>query len=107
MARNAVVDAARRRGARRQRDRDVTTLGRSPGRTPEELMLAAELGETLVEHIERLPEARRDAVTRYIRGERVPEIAEATGESPKRVENLVYRGLRSLRQSLSDAGVRP
>lgn len=107
MARNAVVDAARQNRARCQRDRDVLALGRPAARTPEDVVLDAELGETLAAHLERLSPARRDAVARYIRGERVPEIAAETGESPKRVENLVYRGLRTLRRTLTEAGLRP
>lgn len=67
----------------------------------------AELAGMLSEHLHRLPAARRDAVARYIRGERVCEIAAATGENAKRIENLVYRGLQALRRSLTEAGLRP
>ena len=107
VARNAVVDAARQRSARSQRERDVCAFGRPPARTPEDAVLDAELGETLAAHLAKLSPARRDAVVRYIRGDRVPEIAAETGESPKRIENLVYRGLRTLRRTLTEAGLRP
>ena len=65
------------------------------------------LAGMLSEHLHHLPAARRDAVARYIRGERVCEIAAATGENAKRIENLVYRGLQALRRSLTEAGLRP
>lgn len=104
---NAVIDAVRSRGSRHRWHGQVAALPREPSRTPEDQLRVAELGRALREHIERLPRARRDAVVMYARGHGPTEIAEHFGCGTKRVENLLYRGLRTLRASLTHAGYGP
>ncbi len=104
---NAVIDAVRSRGSRHRWHQQVARAPCELPRTPEEQLLDAELGQTLREHIERLPQARRDAVSMYVRGHGPSEIAEHFGCGTKRVENLLYRGLRTLRASLAHAGYGP
>src|SRR5690606_28140379 len=55
----------------------------------------------------RLIPARREAVLLYLEGNTVNEAAAKLGWSPKRTENLVYRGLADLRRALSSRGIRP
>lgn len=107
VAKNAVIDAARRHGSRTMRHQQAAVVVRDAVRDPEQILLDRELGETLREHLARLPQARRDAITLYVRGYGATEIANRFGCPTKRVENLLYRGLRSLRESLSAAGVSP
>ena len=107
VAKNAVIDAARRHGSRTQRHQQAAVVARDGVRDPEQIMLERELGETLREHLARLPQARRDAIDLYVRGYGATEIANRFGCPTKRVENLLYRGLRSLRESLSAAGICP
>ena len=104
---NAVIDAVRSRGSRQRWHHQVARLPRELPRTPEEELAAAELGQALREHIDRLPQARRDAVVMYVRGHGPSEIAQHFGCGTKRVENLLYRGLRTLRASLTHAGYGP
>lgn len=107
VAKNAVIDAARRHGSRALRHQQAADVARDAVRDPEQILLDRELGETLREHLARLPQARRDAIVLYVRGYGATEIANRFGCPTKRVENLLYRGLRSLRESLSAAGVSP
>lgn len=51
-----------------------------------------------------LPDARREAVTLYLQGSRIAEIAEHLGCDRKRADNLVYRGLASMRRSMTEQG---
>ena len=104
---NAVIDAVRSRGSRQRWHHQVARMPRELPRTPEEQLADAELGQTLREHMERLPSARREAVSLYVRGHGPSEIAQRFGCGTKRVENLLYRGLRSLRASLTHAGYAP
>jgi RNA polymerase sigma-70 factor, ECF subfamily len=65
----------------------------------------ADVGLAIRQCLERLPEARRAAVTLYLQGSRAAETARALGWKEKRVENLLYRGLEELRQCLGTRGV--
>ena len=107
VAKNAVIDAARRHGSRTQRHQQAAVVARDEHRDPEQMLLDHELGATIEEHLARLPPARRDAVSLYVRGYGATEIATRFGCPTKRVENLLYRGLRSLRDSLTAAGFTP
>jgi len=57
----------------------------------------------LIEAIRRLPAARRRAVTLFLQGFTVPEIAELLGCDRNRAHNLVYRGVRALKDLMGDA----
>ena len=54
--------------------------------------------------LDTLPVARRDAVSLYLEGRAITEVAESMGCRRKQADNLVYRGLRSLRRRLADHG---
>lgn len=107
VAKNAVIDAVRSQTARQHRHRQAATVCRDTPASPEQQMMNRELGRALAEHLARLPDARRRAVALYMRGHGATEIAEQWGCATKRVENLLYRGLQSLRQSLTRAGFAP
>lgn len=108
-ARNAVIDAMRgraRRGAASDVDTGAWTRPRRL-RDPEAALADQALGRRIAHHLGRLPEARRQAVTLFLEGFGVTEIAVRLGWNRKRVDNLVYRGLASLRRSLTQEGVTP
>ncbi len=106
-ARNGMVDALRRQ----QRREALTSVARAATasalgpRDPETELLGRELVTTVREALERLPPARRQAVLLYLDGHGVVEIAERLGCTRKRCDNLVYRGLASLRGELRARGV--
>ncbi|MEM6991461.1 MAG: RNA polymerase sigma factor [Myxococcota bacterium] len=104
-ARNAVIDTVRRCDARERWRHAAACIPRDAERNPEQLALDRELARTLQQHLARLPEDRRDAVALYVQGCRPSEIADRFACGTKRVENLLYRGLRSLRKSLADEGM--
>lgn len=106
-AKNAVIDAVRSHAARERHYQQVAAVGREAEPTPEKLAADRELRHTVTAHVERLPSARNEAVSLYIDGHAIAEIAERLGCGTKRIDNLVYRGLRSLRDSLTTAGITP
>lgn len=55
----------------------------------------------LLEAIRQLPTDRRRAVTLFLQGFTVPEIAELLGCDQNRAHNLAYRGVRSLKELMS------
>ncbi len=93
-----VIDELRRK---RRRDTQRTALGAAgePEAEPTDVGLA------IRQCLERLPEARRTAVTLYLQGSRASETARALHWKEKRVENLLYRGLEELRQCLGSKAV--
>lgn len=79
----------------------------SPDPDPERHASAVELGAHIRECLSRLGASRTLAVTLYLEGCSVPETARRLAWSPKRAENLVYRGLRDLRACLRGKGLAP
>ena len=75
------------------------------GASPERAALASEIRGTLGDCLAGLVEARRRAVTLYLLGHGVGEIASLLGCKYKRAENLVYRGLAQLRTCMAEKGV--
>ena len=53
----------------------------------------------------RLPENRRLAVGLHLKGMTTEEIADLMGWSEPKARNLIYRGLKDLREELRDAGI--
>lgn len=79
----------------------------SPEAGPEQQACAAEIGEGIRECLARLALPRRLAVTLYLQGCAVKEIAGRRDWTFKRAHNLVYRGLADLRACLSAKGLAP
>lgn len=82
---------------------DAGVDDRDPARTVE----AQQTVHAIRTCVARLIPARREAVMLYLEGNTVNETAEKLGWSPKRTENLVYRGLADLRRALSSRGIHP
>ena len=104
---SALVDEIRRR---RGQDVPLEEAGdgqRAAGPGPEQQARGREIGEAIRSCLAQLVRPRRMAVVLQLQGHTVPEIAHLLGWSPKRAENMVYRGLADLRQRLSDRGLRP
>jgi RNA polymerase sigma-70 factor (ECF subfamily) len=105
---SAVIDEIRRLKRRREvplDEPDVETRHASVDPDPEQSSAARQLGRAIRDCLARLVRPRRLAVTLHLVGHSVPEAARLLGWSPKRAENLVYRGLADLRRCLELAGV--
>ncbi|MBT3220138.1 MAG: RNA polymerase sigma factor, partial [Proteobacteria bacterium] len=74
---------------------------------PEAQAAGRELGEGILSCLGRLSTDRRRAVTLYLQGHTTPESARLLDWSPKRTENLIYRGLGELRKCLKSKGLKP
>jgi RNA polymerase sigma-70 factor (ECF subfamily) len=115
-AHSALVDEIRRRKRRPEISlQDGTEPGgdqsprfepRAQG-DPERSASFRELGAAVRDCLLGAKRERRLAVTLYLQGHSVPEVARILGWDAKRTDNLVYRGLADLRQCLMGKGHRP
>lgn len=94
-----VVDELRKRRRGQAYAREVASQPKGQASSPE-------VGLAIGDCLEGLLDERRVAVTLYLQGFRMLETATATGWTEKRVENLLYRGLKDLRLCLEEKGVR-
>lgn len=104
---NALVDEIRRLRRRRETslEGEEGTLqppSEEPG--PERLSAARQLGREIHDCLTRMVPPRRRAVALYLQGHSGPESARLMGWTPKRTNNLVYRGLDDLRRCLTGKG---
>ena len=106
VAYSVVVDEIRRR-RKKEDERPLEAEPLTDERTPEDRARGRELGQMITAEVQELPAPRRTAVLLHLVGHSNPEIAELLGWERKRVENLVYRGLRDLRDRLRAKGVEP
>jgi RNA polymerase sigma-70 factor (ECF subfamily) len=81
------------------------TLAASEDNSPEAQAEREELLRKVDEAMARLQENRRLAVGLHLKGMTTDEIADLMGWSEPKARNLVYRGLKDLRDELRDAGI--
>jgi len=74
---------------------------------PERDSAGRQLGRAIRDCLKTLVRPRRLAVVLNLQGHSVPEVAQLLRWSPKRAENLVYRGLADLRGCLERRGIVP
>lgn len=74
---------------------------------PERVTAAGEIREGIRNCLVALSEHRRRAVTLYLHGHTVKEVARIFSWGEKRAENLVFRGLGNLRDCLRKKGLEP
>ena len=109
-AHSALVDEMRRRRRRGEVGEESHSLSHRPDLSPagpEARLLAREISRHILGCLAALPEQRRVASTLKLLGHSVGEISDMMRWSYKRSENLVYRGMASLRGCLEAKGVRP
>ena len=108
-ARHAVVDTVRRydrRDALWTRHQSAAQLHSNP-RDPEGELLAGELASAVRKELASLAEPRRRAVSLYLQGHGISEIAAKQAWSRKKADNLVRRGLATVRGALTRQGLSP
>jgi RNA polymerase sigma-70 factor (ECF subfamily) len=109
-AHGATVDEIRRRSRRREipeQDVSVPESNVGGGPNPERDSAARELGRGVQDCLTRMVYPRRLAVILHLHGCTVPETARRFRWTAKKAENLVYRGLKDLRQCLAAKGFAP
>jgi RNA polymerase sigma-70 factor (ECF subfamily) len=106
----ATVDEIRRVTRRRESDmpeeNGIERVG-TDRENPERRVQAERIGLGIQECLGRLAWPRRAAVTLWLQGCSVPEIAERRSWGFKRAHNLVYRGLANMRSCLESKGLAP
>ena len=109
VAHSVVVDELRRKKRRNEVGLTPSLPDRlrteAPG--PDALARGSQLGEAVVACLGALVPDRRRAVTLNLQGHGVPEIAQLLSIDRKQAENLVYRGLKDLREALGARGLSP
>lgn len=104
---SALVDEIRRLRRRRETSLEgeegtIQPPSGAPG--PESQSLGRALGHAIHDCLGRMVPPRRRAVALYLQGHSGPESSELMGWTPKRTNNLVYRGLDDLRKCLGGKG---
>ncbi len=109
VAHSVLVDEIRRVRRRRETDLDEGTVEQTTASAadPERTAESVEIGRGIQCCLAGLTQDRRLAVTLYLQGHSVAEAARILEWSPKRTENLVYRGLADLRVCLISKGIEP
>ncbi|TWT95108.1 sigma-70 family RNA polymerase sigma factor [Neorhodopirellula pilleata] len=75
--------------------------------TPSQVAVVGENLSTLVEAVERLPDAQRVAIElHYLEGMKLAEVAEALGKTTGAVAGLLHRGMKQLRADMNQASTR-
>ena len=110
VAYTAVIDEIRRRSRRREEslieDGTMATVA-AQRPDPEREAASRRIGEAIRDCLHLIADSRRRAVTLYLVGHSVPELARMLRWTRKRADNLVYRGMADLRRCLSGKGITP
>ena len=109
-AHSALVDEIRR--LRRRHEVALTEESEDYGPVaiqpdPERHSAGKQLGRAIRDCLRTLVRPRRLAVVLNLQGHSVPEVGRLLSWTPKRAENLVYRGLADLRGCLERRGIAP
>ena len=108
VAYSALIDEIRR--LRRRGEVALEDAPREPEAqrgNPEQETEMRVIGQGIEDCLQGVSQDRRLAVTLYLLGHTVAEAARILDWSPKRTENLVYRGLADLRACLTSKGLKP
>lgn len=101
IARNAIIDAFRDAGRRRDREVEVELIDAFAAPVAEEHPDTVPLSPEIADAIERLPDKQREAVRLVqIEGLSVVEAAERAGVTPGALKVRAHRGYKALRRSL-------
>ena len=110
VAYSALIDEIRRRRRRKETEldenpNDPRMTEESPG--PERVAGGNELGRAIQDCLAALIRPRRMAVALHLKGHGVPDAARLLDWPAKRTENLVYRGMKDLRECIAGKGFAP
>ncbi len=108
-AHSVLMDEIRRRHRRPVSTADPDAVDRvsDSAPRPDRATHSGEVGQAIRDCMGETADSRRRALSLHLLGHTVPQIGELLGFSPKKAENLVYRGLADLRSCLTSKGVTP
>lgn len=104
----ALVDEIRRRRRRREVSMEEEGTEVAPfteAADPERAAISREAGRAIRKCLGAMIRPRRLAVTLYLQGHGTVDVGRRLGWSPKKAENLIYRGLSDLRDCLGSKGI--
>lgn len=106
-AQSVLIDEIRR--ARRRPEVDLETAPERPAGSagPERTLASKELGAAVRDCLDGLHDMRRRVVTLHLLGHTPAEAATRLGFNPKKVYNLIHRGLEDLRACLKRKELAP
>lgn len=110
VAHSALIDQIRRERRRQEVSLEDASPVDFPGSgptSPEVRARAREIDDALQDCLAGMVPSRREAVTLRLQEHTVPEAADILGWTVKKTENLVYRGLKDLRDCLQAKGMTP
>ena len=116
IAATATIDAMRRVQARHEEqlhilmeqtaDDGKSMIARAPVRdSPEHLAESREAIRKVMSAVAKLPDEQRRAVGLYLQGMTSQDVADLMGWTEPKSRNLIYRGLKELRNSLREEGI--
>lgn len=103
----AMIDLLRRERAEQRRRTQLSIVDEAPGPSPEAGAHGAEIGVAIDGCVKDLPDDRQRVVVLHLLGHGVKDVSTLLDAPYKRIENLLYRGLRALRSCLDGKGFRP
>lgn len=103
----AMIDLLRRERAEQRRRTQLTVVDVAPDPSPESRAHGREIGVAIDGCVKDLPDDRQRVVVLHLLGHGVKDVAGLLGEPYKKIENLLYRGLRALRGCLAGKGFNP
>jgi RNA polymerase sigma-70 factor, ECF subfamily len=109
-AHSVLVDEIRRQRRRQEFSLDPEIADAGPPSAipdPESFSSGRQVGRAIRDCLSTLVRPRRLALVLHLQGHSVPDVGRLLSWSPKRAENLVYRGLADLRRCLADRGITP
>ncbi len=109
VAYSVVVDEIRQRGRASvfSLDEEQSQEPENHQPDPEQRAVGKALGREIYECMGRLIEKRRAATMLHLQGHKIDEIAILLGRKSKQAENLIYRGMKQLRECLEGKGLKP
>lgn len=110
VAHSAMIDEIRRHRRRQEvalEDASPVEFPAQRSSSPEDGARSTEIHDGIQECLRGLVTNRKEAVTLYLLGHTVPEAAKILEWTVKKTENLVYRGLKNLRECLGTKGLEP
>lgn len=111
VAYSALIDEIRRLRRRREvsleDDGSPMQISASQTTAPDHVVASLEIARAIRDCLSKMVASRRQAVTLHLQGHSVPEISRILAWTPKKAENLVYRGKEDLKNCLESKGLKP
>ncbi|MEM6996030.1 MAG: RNA polymerase sigma factor [Myxococcota bacterium] len=103
----AMIDMLRRERAEQRRRTQLPVADVAPGPSPEASAQGNEIGTAIHGCVGELPDDRAQVVVLYLQGHAAKDVRALLGWPSKKIDNLLYRGLRRLRACLEKKGFTP